>query len=565
MADIRKLSDEELNNLLKQAKSTPKIQDLSDEELSKQLELLRPKEPETLDPIKTFATTGAGESVDQLKAGALGVAQGATLGFADEIAAAVGATKGALQGKGIKQAYLDSLENVRSTFKEAEEQQPGAFLAGDVAGSVGTAFVPGLNIAKGVKSLSSAGKIGKAALKGAGIGAAEGLGRTEEDVLSAGALKDVGLGAALGTVGGLVGGALGAAAKPDLTTDGAITLIAGKKAPKFFKGGKSKLAESIKSVNKLDEFKGSLLHRSSLDKVTPDMILDTAENAIQTRSNLVGNLIEAADDGSTFKLSNVLKGIKSKDMNKYLDSLKLADESLSGDLATGKFKVLTKKIGKAISREEDFTLRELQDLKLDIDRNIGSSAFNSVMDSDAKKTSLLVRKAIKEKIEDLVGPDIKKANKELSDLFQVRELFEDGATEFLATQADISAKGKGAIPQLLDTGVRGVTGTILGGVGEGLQKAADVGAGVTGALPQVLSGPVKTHLDPSVPEDRITIKDNIKKKQLQGIYNSVEAAKKMEKLGQGLGADDEDSRLSVPEEPASPNLDLIDGLLDRGE
>jgi hypothetical protein len=295
------------------------------------------------------------------------------------------------------------------------------------------------------------------------------------------------------------------------------------------------------------------------------MILDTAENAIQTRSNLVGNLIEAADDGSTFKLSNVLKGIKSKDMNKYLDSLKLADESLSGDLATGKFKVLTKKIGKAISREEDFTLRELQDLKLDIDRNIGSSAFNSVMDSDAKKTSLLIRKAIKEKIEDLVGPDIKKANKELSDLFQVRELFEDGATEFLATQADISAKGKGAIPQLLDTGVRGVTGTILGGVGEGLQRVADVGAGVSGALPQVLSGPVKTHLDPSVPEDRITIKDNIKKKQLQGIYNSVEAAKKMEKLGQGLGADDEDSRLNTQENLAFPNLDLIDGLLDRGE
>lgn len=119
-----------------------------------------------------------------------GAAQGASLGFSDEI---TGVVESALTDKTYDQARDESRQNNRS----AEEQNPGSYTTGSVGGSIATALVPGLNVAKG---LSVVGRVGMAA----GLGGVDALGQSEAENLSLDQLKDVGSGA---TIGGIIGGA----------------------------------------------------------------------------------------------------------------------------------------------------------------------------------------------------------------------------------------------------------------------------------------------------------------------------------------------------------------------
>jgi hypothetical protein len=122
-----------------------------------------------------------------------GAAQGASLGFADELTAAVGAAKDAITSPvdyGI--AYEGWKSAIRRKDKEASDDQPLAYGAGTVTGGVGTAFIPGM--------------AGTGVAKAAGMGAASGAGFSEADpTKSYDDLKDfagdVALGGALGGVG----------------------------------------------------------------------------------------------------------------------------------------------------------------------------------------------------------------------------------------------------------------------------------------------------------------------------------------------------------------------------
>jgi hypothetical protein len=123
-----------------------------------------------------------------------GVAQGASFGFADEITAALEA---ALTDKSYEQARDES----RANYKAAEEANPLTYNAANIAGGVGTAFVPGLNAAK-------LGSAGARIAAGAAAGGAYGLGGSEADLTKgdvAGAARDTLTGAALG---GAVSGAV---------------------------------------------------------------------------------------------------------------------------------------------------------------------------------------------------------------------------------------------------------------------------------------------------------------------------------------------------------------------
>ena len=125
-----------------------------------------------------------------------GILQGATFGFADEIA---GGLESALTDKTYEQARNES----RSNFKAAKDENPWSYGVGDVGAGIATSFIPGVGIAKGASLGATA---GKAAL----LGGVSGLGGSESESVGGQVADAVGsaavAGGATGVLGGLVRG-----------------------------------------------------------------------------------------------------------------------------------------------------------------------------------------------------------------------------------------------------------------------------------------------------------------------------------------------------------------------
>lgn len=135
------------------------------------------------------------QPVGMTESGLRGLAQGGSLGFADEIT-------GALESLFSDKTYEQARDESRANYAKAKESNPSTYLAGEVGGGIGTAFIPGLNIVKGASLAKTA---GQAALQGGLMGA----GYSEADNIGAMAI-DAGKGAALG---GTLGAGVGATAK----------------------------------------------------------------------------------------------------------------------------------------------------------------------------------------------------------------------------------------------------------------------------------------------------------------------------------------------------------------
>ncbi len=144
-----------------------------------------------------MATTGKLESFGR------GMAQGVTLGLADELAAGVEST---FTDKTYQQARDESREN----FDAAEAANPITSMLGNLGGGVATALIPGTGLATAGKALSSLGmtglassKIAQAATMGAGMGALQGVGSSTHDLIEGdigGVLGDAKTGALTGAV-----------------------------------------------------------------------------------------------------------------------------------------------------------------------------------------------------------------------------------------------------------------------------------------------------------------------------------------------------------------------------
>ena len=138
--------------------------------------------------------------VSQTESVLRGAAQGATFGFADELAGAAGVIKRLPEAldKGVKTVYEQERDISREAYKEAERVNPKSYLAGEVGGSLATAVIPGMAAAKGASLATIAGKSALA-------GAAQALGSTEKTQVGEVA-SDVAKGA---VVSGIIGGAVG--------------------------------------------------------------------------------------------------------------------------------------------------------------------------------------------------------------------------------------------------------------------------------------------------------------------------------------------------------------------
>lgn len=134
-----------------------------------------------------------------------GVAQGATLGFADELTAAIGGLKDYIEqgGKLDLDEYYDIRKKlIRKEDDRKEKANPKTFMAGEFAGGAATSAIPGVAAAKGA-SLSSQ------VAKNAGLAAIEGVGRSEKEEL----LDIVKDGLRAGMTGAAITGSMGAAGK----------------------------------------------------------------------------------------------------------------------------------------------------------------------------------------------------------------------------------------------------------------------------------------------------------------------------------------------------------------
>jgi len=102
-----------------------------------------------------------------------GAAQGASFGFADEIAGGLGAASDYIAGNDgtFTDQYAKNRDESRAAYDKAQKDNPGLYTTGEVGGAVGSAFLPGLGWANAAKGATVAGRIGTAALAGGLSGA----------------------------------------------------------------------------------------------------------------------------------------------------------------------------------------------------------------------------------------------------------------------------------------------------------------------------------------------------------------------------------------------------------
>jgi hypothetical protein len=173
MADLSKMSTEELLKMREQvatpsspARESPPldIKSMSTEQLLRVREAVAERER----PKRSI-----GSSV------MAGAAQGALLGFPDEIEAGAGALFDYVQAKtgqrgdiSLRDAYETRLRHSRTNYDEAKADNPKAFIGGAIGGGLATSLLSPVGLAKGA---TTAQNIGKAA----GLGAISGAGTSE--------------------------------------------------------------------------------------------------------------------------------------------------------------------------------------------------------------------------------------------------------------------------------------------------------------------------------------------------------------------------------------------------
>lgn len=151
------------------------------------------------------------ESYSPLESAGMGAVQGATLDFGDEIYGGLAAAKdvafGPTELKNFLDKYKEERDIARAEFKQAEEENPASYMAGDIAGGIAPALISG-----GATAGAAATKVGvkeaakQAAKVGAKYGAGVGLGRSEAE-LTEGELGSAAIDTGLGAAGGALGGA----------------------------------------------------------------------------------------------------------------------------------------------------------------------------------------------------------------------------------------------------------------------------------------------------------------------------------------------------------------------
>lgn len=245
--------------------------------------------------------------VGMLESGIRGLAQGGSLGFADEIT-------GGLESLFTDKSYQQARDESRKNYEAAQKANPVTYGAGEVGGAVGTAFIPGLNAASGAKLAAIAGK-------GALAGSIAGLGTSEADLTEGdymGALADTGKGAALG--GGLgVGAGLAGKGLQKLSNSNLVQKLSSKLGNKLEDAGGNLIENATGATavqaSKFQPGAGKELYKRGLVKFGDNAtnIADRTERAMSAAGSDIDDALKALDaKGVTASADNVVQALQQK-------------------------------------------------------------------------------------------------------------------------------------------------------------------------------------------------------------------------------------------------------------
>lgn len=206
-----------------------------------------------------------------------GAGQGATLGFGDELLAALQAGSEVALGKpetsDLAELYRKYQQINEAAYKEAQERSPMLTLAGEIGGGF---LMPGGAAVRGAKALGATSKLGQAALSGALVGGAAGIGQAEGGA----SLEKL---AESGVTGAAIGGGLGA------TMRGLGALY-----EKGAKGGKKYVEESPGLLRAFHGAKLEKLLGEELDTVgTAVASKEGADIIVQKVNNTVNDIVDS--------------------------------------------------------------------------------------------------------------------------------------------------------------------------------------------------------------------------------------------------------------------------------
>ncbi len=386
-----------------------------------------------------------------------GAIQGATFGFADELAAGAKAaldtaidavsSKKEQDKPGFKQRYNDQLSKMRDYLKKLEEENPKAFVGGELAGGL---LMPGGLVAKaarsvvgGVKGAKAAATVAKTAAQGAGMGGLTAAGYSEAK--DAGELaQDVAEGAGTGAV---LGGAIGTAGK--------FARFLGKQTGKAI----DNMAIKEMGFNKPDlakltpEKQQKILEFAQDNKIIGKSAEETMQNAKSLReeagSRLNNFIKKAAEAGegeakylNTEKLANDIQDI----MGKY-------DFEATRPVHTKLNQILID-----IQKTPANDLTKVTDLK----HAIGSlTTEGGEIGKVARNVYGRLSEDIKDNLDNLsikLGPDVRSVYQELNNNYHLSNLVADAAVK-KANKAALDSDTGGVLSKI---GTAAVMGTVTG-------------------------------------------------------------------------------------------------------
>lgn len=381
------------------------------------------------DPSKDWSKT---ESFGQ------GALQGATAGFSDELGGAEGALMEKIAGnpdkKSLKELYQEYRDLQRQRNKKAEEAHPVASLAGNVTGAVGSALLaPGLMAPKTIAGA-------------AGLGAATGLGTSEQDLTepSADALKgtakDIATGGALGAVGGAIGKGVQNVLNPEsLEVAGsklaskAVGIKPSKELARVYDSATGKVEQGsdvIKGIGKTAMEEGALPIRGGAEGIY-DKSLDAIDHQYQKLNPIMAQTQEKLNQNMEQNLQ-AAGGIGRKTADFLYDFRNSLDTDPNQDAV---MKKLEEKYMPYIQKltNADGNLQQLTAFKRaaqDTATDLSKAAYDQPA-SDLKPEAEFVKRLggiIRQHIEDLAGTvdenasqQISDTNKTLSNLYTYRD------------------------------------------------------------------------------------------------------------------------------------------------
>lgn len=235
-----------------------------------------PFDPEAYLSENEVVSSSAVPEVSQTESAVRGAVQGASMGYSDELTGALEAGYDKLTGSeaSLGDLYREKRDEARASNLAAEQANPKTYLAGEVGGGVATAFVPGLNVAKGASALKA---IGSSAM----LGGAAGLGMSDSELTGEktdvkGAVKDTLIGTAAGGAGGAVGVGLGKAAQSIVKPSSSV---ASKIAVEGQEAAADTASNASKGTNAVKEAADAALEKAGINN-----------------SSIAGEVVEHIDD-----------------------------------------------------------------------------------------------------------------------------------------------------------------------------------------------------------------------------------------------------------------------------